>query len=164
MNTIKVFIPGEPAAKERPRSGKGGRIYTPAKTHKAEQALRQNWIAANMEQYGSVHTFEEPVRIKVRFYFAPLKSFPKWEMRLIRHGTTIPKHTKPDIDNLLKLVLDALNGVAYKDDSLVTAISGEKCYSDKGPGTEIEIYRVELPEKNRAVITQADVIEESRYF
>lgn len=60
MNTIKVFIPGEPAAKERPRSGKGGRIYTPAKTHKAEQALRQNWIAVNMEQYGSVHTFEEP--------------------------------------------------------------------------------------------------------
>lgn len=164
MNTIKVFIPGEPSAKERPRSGKGGRIYTPAKTRKAEQALRQKWIDANMEQYGSVHTFNEPVRIKIRFHYEPLKGFKKWEMRLIRHGTMIPKYTRPDVDNLVKLVLDALNGVAYKDDYLVTRIIGEKCYSDKGPGTEIEIYRVELPEKNRAVITQADVIEESRYF
>lgn len=164
MNTIKVFIPGEPAAKERPRSGNGGRIYTPAKTRKAEQTLRQNWIAANLEQYGSVHTFNEPIRIKIRFHYEPLKGFKKWEMRLIRHGTTIPKYTRPDIDNLVKLVLDALNGVAYKDDYLVTRIIGEKCYSDKGPGTEIEIYRVELPEKNRAVITQADVIEEGRYF
>lgn len=163
MNSIKVFIPGEPVAKARPRAGKGGRIYTPTKTHQAEKALRQNWIVSNLEQFGSVPTFEEPVRIKIRFHFAPLKSFPKWEMRLIRHGTTIPKYTKPDIDNLIKLVLDALNGIAFKDDSLVTAIYGEKCFSDKGPGTEIEIYRVELPEKNRAVVTMADITEENRW-
>ena len=36
---------------------------------------------------------------------------------------------KPDIDNVLKVVLDALNGVAYKDDSRVVAVSARKVYS-----------------------------------
>jgi Holliday junction resolvase RusA-like endonuclease len=43
-------------------------------------------------------------------------------------GSVLPSR-KPDIDNVLKIVLDALNGVAYKDDSRVVSVSGRKIYS-----------------------------------
>ena len=43
-------------------------------------------------------------------------------------GTILPSR-KPDIDNVLKVVLDALNGVAYKDDSRVVAVTARKIYS-----------------------------------
>jgi Holliday junction resolvase RusA-like endonuclease len=48
----------------------------------------------------------------------------------MREGELLPSK-KPDIDNVLKIVLDALNGVAYKDDSKVVSVSGKKIYSDE---------------------------------
>ena len=47
----------------------------------------------------------------------------------MRDGLLRPT-TKPDIDNVIKAVLDGLNGVAYADDSQVVALSASKCYSD----------------------------------
>ena len=45
---------------------------------------------------------------------------------------------KPDIDNVIKSILDALNGVAYHDDTQVVAVFAEKYYSDT-PRVEVEI-------------------------
>jgi Holliday junction resolvase RusA-like endonuclease len=49
--------------------------------------------------------------------------------------------SRPDIDNLVKLGLDALNGVAYNDDGQVYCLNAEKCYvgPEDQSGTEIEI-------------------------
>ena len=38
---------------------------------------------------------------------------------------------KPDIDNCIKVILDSLNGIAYKDDSQVVSLKIEKYYADK---------------------------------
>ena len=48
---------------------------------------------------------------------------------------------KPDTDNLIKAVLDALNGIAYKDDSQIYKITAEKKYSENAR-TEISIKEV----------------------
>jgi Holliday junction resolvase RusA-like endonuclease len=53
-----------------------------------------------------------------------------------RHG--YPK--RPDLDKLVRAVLDALTGVCYLDDSQVTRIEAEKNFD---PVTVIEVYRIE---------------------
>lgn len=45
---------------------------------------------------------------------------------------------KPDIDNYVKLVCDALNGIAWEDDNEVAEVYAVKRYSNN-PRTEIEI-------------------------
>ena len=61
---------------------------------------------------------------------------------------SIPMDKKPDIDNLIKFVLDALQGqnAYFVDDSQVVRILAEKIYSDN-PRTEIMIVE-EYEEKN----------------
>lgn len=52
-----------------------------------------------------------------------------------------PDLVKPDVDNIAKLVLDALNGVAWVDDTQVTKLCVRKCYRcrDSDDLTEIDI-------------------------
>ena len=49
---------------------------------------------------------------------------------------------KPDLDNIAKIVLDSLNGLAYKDDRQVVSLKIEKHYADK-PLVKVELYEVE---------------------
>ena len=49
---------------------------------------------------------------------------------------------KPDIDNVIKAVLDALNGIAYKDDARVVELEARKVYGNE-PGVAVEIHAVD---------------------
>ena len=62
--------------------------------------------------------------------------------RWIIGGDTLPQK-KPDADNIAKVVLDALNGVAYEDDKQVVRVTISKVYSFEKEGLEIEIGVVE---------------------
>ena len=64
------------------------------------------------------------------------KSWPKARREAARVGDVLPK--KPDIDNVIKIVLDGLNGAAFVDDSQVHMVSAEKAYGDE-PRVEIEL-------------------------
>lgn len=59
-------------------------------------------------------------------------------------GGLIRPTKKPDIDNITKAILDALNKVAYKDDSAIVRFSIEKYYSDS-PRVEVTIGEWEAP-------------------
>ena len=62
----------------------------------------------------------------------------RWASRAaIQEGKILPRR-KPDIDNVLKVVLDSLNGIAYKDDAQVVAVHGRKIYGNE-PKLIIEI-------------------------
>lgn len=72
---------------------------------------------------------EVPLRVDLLFFFRRPKShFNKKGLK-----KDAPKfHTKkPDIDNLIKFVLDALNKVFWKDDSQVVFVCAEKLYNDR---------------------------------
>lgn len=87
------------------------------------------------------HPFEKGIALKldVIFYMKipkTLSNVKKHRFKLESDSWLVSK--KPDLDNLLKAVLDALNGIAYPDDNQVSEISMKKVYSFK-PRIEIEI-------------------------
>ena len=50
---------------------------------------------------------------------------------------------KPDADNIIKIILDALNCVAYRDDAQICKVYFEKMYAEK-PETKIIIKEIKL--------------------
>lgn len=121
---ITLRIPGTPVPKGRPRSTRTGRHYTPETTRVAESSVQANWISrVGLDR--KPHT--GPVEIEVVSVFEVPRSWPKWKRNLALFGG-VHHTTKPDTDNLVKLVTDALNGHAYLDDSAVFRVVGRKEY------------------------------------
>ena len=84
------------------------------------------------------HLFEVPVKINITAYKKVPKSYTKKRTELIRNGIEQPVN-KPDIDNICKIVLDALNGVAYKDDTQVIRLAISKKYTESTERIEFEV-------------------------
>ena len=130
-----LTIDGVPVAKGRPRLGRYG-TYTPKKTQEYEEYVKMCWVA----KYGGVQPLQQSLEVNVVFYLPIPKSVNKKQRAEMLDGKI--KHTKkPDIDNLIKSVLDALNGIAYSDDSKIIRVAAEKQYSEK-PKTELIIKEV----------------------
>ena len=68
------------------------------------------------------------ISVEVTAHYPIPKSATKAAVEAMQAGRMLPSR-KPDIDNVLKIVLDALNGEAYKDDSRVVNVSASKVYS-----------------------------------
>ena len=132
---MKIFIPGEPIAQPRVKvSTKGGfaRAYTERDhpIHAYKQAIRLGYVNAGGE------VLQGPVSVRVVCWFERPKIHGKK-----RRQRSEPKTTKPDLDNVGKAILDALNEIAYNDDGQVYRLTVEKWYV--GPynliGTTIEV-------------------------
>jgi Holliday junction resolvase RusA-like endonuclease len=118
-------VPGEPRGKARPRFTKTGHTYTDSKTKAYEQEI----VAYYRKNFGAFKLPDDAfVRVKVTAHYQIPKSATKTATASMQAGRILPSR-KPDIDNVLKIVLDALNGVAYKDDSRVVCVEAEKVYS-----------------------------------
>lgn len=117
-------MPGEPRGKGRPRVTRNG-TYTDSETKAYEQKI----IAYYRKTFGGYTWPDEAfISVKVIAYYPIPKSATKAAKAAMQAGKMFPSR-KPDIDNVLKVVLDALNGVAYKDDSRVVRVEAEKRYS-----------------------------------
>lgn len=117
-------VPGEPRGKGRPRVTRNG-TYTDSETKAYEQKI----IAYYRKTFGSFRWPDNSfIAVKVVAYYPIPKSATKAQLAAMQAGKIFPSR-KPDIDNVLKVVLDALNGVAYKDDSRVVHVEAEKRYS-----------------------------------
>ena len=121
----------EPQGKARPKFAKRGRyvsVRTPEKTRAYEKSIRE----AYLQQCGNQMCLEgHSVEMKVTAYFKIPKSASKNKRQAMLLGEIRPTK-KPDADNILKAVADALNGVAYKDDACVVKMDVEKFYADVG--------------------------------
>lgn len=82
---------------------------------------------------------ESSIRLTVEFYFPPLRS---WSEKRLRERLFSYKRTKPDLDNLLKTVLDAGNGKLWKDDNQIVEIRTFKKY-ESIPRTALIIEELE---------------------
>lgn len=130
---IKLTIPGDPVAKGRPRVGKFG-TYTPTKTLNYETLVKELFIISNQPK------LEDGLAANIKAYFPITKSTSKKAAELMRNG--LIRHTKkPDADNIAKICLDALNKLAFDDDSQIVDLSISKYYSDN-PRVEIEIESI----------------------
>lgn len=133
--SIRFVIPGEPVAKARPRVMKSGITYTPAKTKNYETLVQELFFT----QHGQPLLDGELV-INIKAFFTIPKSAPK-KKREQMQGEEIRPTKKPDIDNLFKIITDALNDLAYKDDSQIVTGTVEKYYSEN-PRVEVEILKL----------------------
>lgn len=122
--------------KQRPRySSKTHRMYTPTKTSTFEEKVKWAFKSKyNIETELST----KPFKAKIIAVFEPAKSLSKKKKEELLYQVNYTK--KPDVDNIAKIILDSLNGLAYKDDSQVSALMVLKDY-----GTENKII-VELEE------------------
>lgn len=136
MKLIEFLIPGAPVAKGRPRFRIVGRhvvTYTPKQTKEAERAA----LDAFEDKYPEFKTpLEGPIRLTVKFLMPVPMSLSK-RKKLALYGR--PHTKKPDTDNLVKAICDALNGRVFKDDSQIFSIHCEKFYTDNDPYTHVVI-------------------------
>lgn len=135
---VKITIAGEPKGKARPRmSTKTGRAYTPKDTANYENWVKMCYI--NQSGIGnSEDMFKGQVKARIDAYY-PIPNSTSKKKREQMNLQLICPTKKPDCDNVGKIILDSLNGIAYKDDSQVVSLTVNKYYSDT-PRVELEIW------------------------
>lgn len=128
---MKLTIYGKPQPKERPRVYKGHGI-TPTRTRNYEAKIAAEWRAKYPKP------LEGDLRVYIKFFMPTPVSWSKQKKERAERGIIRPS-VRPDIDNLVKIVLDAgNNGVMFYDDKQVVELAAAKYYSSE-PRTEIEI-------------------------
>lgn len=133
--TSYFVVPGRPVPKGRPRFTRH-HIHTPQTTIDYEKLVVKSW----QEQSGITFAEGEPLWVVVTAHFEIPSSLSKKKQEALV-GTPHTKH-RGDIDNIVKSVLDALNGHAFPDDCAVYAIQAEKIYG-REPRTEVTIRGME---------------------
>lgn len=120
-------VPGKITGKGRPRVNTATAIaYTPARTKEYEDLIKQYFII----KYRGTKPLEGRLSVTIKAYFAIPKNTTKLKIGEMLSNTISPVK-KPDIDNIAKIVLDALNKLAFKDDNQITKLNVEKMYSEE---------------------------------
>ena len=123
----EIVINCKPAGKGRPRfMFMGGRVhtYTPEKTRDLERLVAMEYKLQSGKHFG-----DAPLSVEIIASFEPPKSASKKKREELIKRQIYDK--KPDADNIAKLVLDALNGVAYTDDKQIFSLHIIKVYAEK---------------------------------
>lgn len=137
---ITILLPGQPQGKGRPRfrqiTTKAGAsfvsAYTPTNTRSYESLLRD----AAQQAMGDKPLCDGPLKVKVAAFFSVPQSWSRKKREQALRGILRPTG-RPDWDNLVKM-LDALNGIVWRDDSQIVQGFVSKSYADK-PGLLIEV-------------------------
>jgi len=141
-NEIFFFIPGEPQGKARAKTVrlKNGfsHSYTPEKSVSYENLVKLSFQDVAGPDFQPMTGL---FRVDVIAFMAPPASKPKtWKVLALIESVIRPAK-KPDWDNIGKIVCDALNGIAYKDDSAIVDGRVRKYYSDR-PRVEVRIIDI----------------------
>ena len=137
-------VMGEPQGKARARTfynSKLGRMQsiTPEGTVLYENLVKQCFLANCTETY-----FEkEPLEMVITAHFPIPKSASKKDKLLMRVWKVFPTK-KPDADNIAKCICDALNGVAYGDDTQIVRMTVNKVYADHEPKVCVFLGEIKL--------------------
>lgn len=132
MAFYEFFVPGKPFGKQRPRVTRSGHAYTPDQTVMYENLVKTTFL----QQYPDCVPEGGPVFIEIGAAFPVPQSWPKKKQALALAGKIHPG--KPDIDNIMKIIQDSLNNVAYKDDAQIYSAYVLKFYAEC-PGVKIRM-------------------------
>lgn len=136
LDELRFTVLGEPQGKGRARVGNiagRARMFTPAKTVQYENLI----ALMAQDAMGGAEQFAGPVLLEVTMHCPVRASWSKKKQAQALAGEMYPT-SKPDADNCLKAVCDALNGVAWKDDTQVTDVRMRKRFSET-PRVEVII-------------------------
>lgn len=135
---ITFVVDGPAVPKQRPRLS-GRTAYTPKKTRDYEERVRESF-RSSYQGAEPMHEKGVPLRVMIWVAQAIPKSFSKKNRAKAILGEIVPTSRNGDIDNIAKSILDALNGVAYEDDSQVAHLIIMKRYGTE-PKAVIKIER-----------------------
>lgn len=126
LGMIRIVVPGRAVAQSRPRlTTRGGRphAYEDARSRVYKDFVRE----CAFDQYRG-EPLSGPVALGVEELRVVPKSWPasRREAALLGHDSEWPG--KPDIDNVVKAIMDALTGVAWADDAQVVRLDASKRY------------------------------------
>lgn len=143
MTTFTVpFVHG----KDRPRFTMSGKTYTTARTRSDMKAIREAFICAEKMQHGYWRAPDDR-RSTYALYITTHRPLPDSRpKRIMAEEDTL----KPDIDNVVKLVMDGLNGAAWVDDSQVIDIHA--CKAPRLRGLEREYMDISVIEDAASVL------------
>lgn len=130
---IIIKVDGEIVGKGRPRFARRGSFvstYTPAKTNNYENLVRVLYEEQNKDNASKNKYFNrEPLELTINAYFGVPLSFSKKKAKQALNGEIYPIK-KPDFDNIAKIIADALNKVAFGDDTQIITCIVNKRYSE----------------------------------
>ncbi|MDR1246125.1 MAG: RusA family crossover junction endodeoxyribonuclease [Clostridiales Family XIII bacterium] len=140
---VTFNVLGAPQGKQRPRFFRKGNhvgTYTPDKT-----VIYENLVKMSYRQEQIPNMLSGAIKAEIVAVFPIPKSASQKTKQRMASG--IEPHTKKaDCDNIAKAILDALNGIAYRDDAQICMLSVKKIYGDRARVevtlTEIEGYAV----------------------
>jgi Holliday junction resolvase RusA-like endonuclease len=134
---FSLTVPGEPKGKGRPRfSRSSGRAYSPQSTVLYESDIKATFY----KKYVAETPISGAFAIKIVAFLPIPKSASKKKHEEMKTGKILPTK-KPDIDNVVKATMDALNKVAFTDDADCVDLVATKYYSES-PRLEIDLYEV----------------------
>lgn len=118
-------VPGKVIGKGRPRlNSYTGVVYTPTRTKDYESLVEQYFLL----KYPRFKALEGRIKVSIIAYFSIPKTTKKADINEMLENNISPTK-KPDIDNIVKAILDSMNKFAFKDDNQITKLEVEKKYS-----------------------------------
>ena len=133
---VSFTVPGQPFSKQRPKFSRRGnfvKTYTPEQTVQYENLVKMAYCGD-----GEYDKLEGAIRATIKAYFPIPKSASKKKHAQMEANEIRPVTVSKDTDNICKVILDALNGIAYDDDRQVVELFGYKYYSDN-PRAEVTL-------------------------
>ena len=150
-NEYEFTVDGLPVGKQRPRAtiiGGHAKIYTPKKTVSYEALVRSSFLSKYRK--GLQQITNGYVKVEINVYYQLEKP------HFIKHGINSEGHKKlsgeilptkkPDVDNIAKTILDALNGVIYRDDAQVIELVVKKSYIENLTYVRVKIVTYDYNE------------------
>lgn len=125
-------VPGKPQGKARARTFYNSKSSKMSSVTPENTVLYENLIKTCFQQkYGQKRFSDDAyVVVNILAFFEPPKSVSKKKRADMLERRIWPAK-KPDSDNIAKVVLDALNGIAYHDDTQVISLTVTKAYSEE---------------------------------
>ena len=118
MRTDSFSVELDKITKDRPRVTRRGHAFTPKATVDAEKKIAHEWLL-RCGGYGGFDC-EQPLSMTVRAFIQIPKSRLKGKNKV--ESGSYHTERRGDVDNIGKLVMDALNGHAYNDDSQISRL------------------------------------------
>lgn len=140
MLTLKFTVLGDPQGKGRPRFYRG-RAVTPKKTRDYEALVRHEAQQA-LEHMVQLPDMNAPCEVTINAYFAIPQSYTKKKRQQIAEsGAWVVRPGKPDVDEVIKILSDGMNGIVYRDDVQVVSLRAKKhwCEGEEPPRVDVKV-------------------------
>ncbi len=128
---VWVVVEGKIQGKARPRVVQG-HAFTPRQT-----MVYENWVRSCYQEQDGRY-LNGPIHATILAYCKIPQSYSKKRIQAILDGTEAPMK-KPDLDNVAKIILDSLNGIAFNDDAQVVFMVVARIYTAEQERVEFKL-------------------------